>query len=58
MYYYPYYQKNDRFLIPLIIGGIGGAAIAQSSRPRPVYVNPPVYPYPPYPNYNVYPYPY
>lgn len=53
MYYYPY-DKNDRFfLAPLILGGLGGAAIVASSRPRPVYVNP-SYNYPP----NYYPYGY
>lgn len=55
MYYYPI-DKNDRyFLAPLLLGGLGGAAIVASSRPRPVYVNP-NYNYPPPANY--YPYGY
>lgn len=55
--YYPNIPRNtdDRFfLVPFLLGGLGGAAIASAARPRPVYVNPPVY-YPPYPyGYNYY----
>lgn len=63
---YNYYQKgNDRyFLVPFLLGGLGGAALTSVTRPRPVYVNPPmqVIPYQPYPyqggygysNYNYY----
>ena len=38
---YPYYQydQNRGFWVPLILGGLGGAAIVGASRPRPVYVN-------------------
>jgi len=61
MYYSrnPYYN-DDRFFFfpflgPLILGGIGGAAIASAARPRPVYVTPPMTPYYPYPRpYNYY----
>lgn len=56
MYYepsYQAYQNGDRqfFLFPLLLGGLGGAAIAGATRPRPVYVNPPVYSTPYYPPY-------
>lgn len=67
---YKYYmaQNDDRFLVPFLLGGLGGAAVVGLSRPRPVYVNPvpnygPAY-YPPrpypygggygYSNYNYY----
>ena len=59
MYYNTYQQTGDRFFFfpflgPLILGGIGGAAIASAGRPRPVYVTPPYQPYPmPY-GYNQY----
>lgn len=55
MYNYPYYQNNQErtFLVPFLLGGLGGAAIVGASRPRPVYVNPPYYPYPSY-GYNYY----
>lgn len=58
---------QDRFLVPFLLGGLGGAAVVGLSRPRPVYVNPqpyygPAYPPRPYPygggygysNYNYY----
>ena len=63
MYYnYPYNRSGDRFFFfpflgPLILGGIGGAAIASAGRPRPVYVTPPYQPYPipyQYSSYNYY----
>lgn len=48
-----YYLVNDGdryFLVPFLLGGLGGAAVVGLSRPRPVYVNqPPYYPYPPRP---------
>lgn len=50
MYYkYPIYQDErfGGFLVPFLLGGLGGAAIVSTSRPRPVYVNP----YPPMPPY-------
>jgi len=54
MYYtqMPHYNTGDRFFFfpflgPLILGGIGGAAIAGASRPRPVFVTPPYPMYPP-----------
>lgn len=42
MNYYPYYtyDENRTFLVPLLLGGLGGAAIVGASRPRPVYINP------------------
>ncbi len=60
MYHNPYVNNNNEdryFLVPLILGGIGGAAIASSTRPRPVYVNPPQVTMPAYPygyGYNYY----
>lgn len=51
-------QDGERFWVPFLLGGLGGAAVVGLSRPRPVYVNPvPNYgtPYPPRPPY---PYPY
>ncbi len=55
MYYNNIYQKNDdRFFVPFLLGGLAGAGLVGVSRPRPVYVNPPMqapypYPYQPYP---------
>ena len=54
MKYYQYYNNQDRqFLVPFLLGGLGGAAIVSTTRPRPVYVNPPqnFYPPAPYPNF-------
>lgn len=57
--YDTYYYNDDRigtFIVPFLLGGLGGAAVGGLSRPRPVYVNPvpkyynPMY----YPNYNPY----
>ena len=50
-----YDNRFGGFLVPFLLGGLGGSALVGLSRPRPVYVNPAPYPYP-YPNY--YPYPY
>ena len=50
-----YDNRLGGFLVPFLLGGLGGSAIVGLSRPRPVVVNPTPYPYP-YPNY--YPYPY
>lgn len=52
IYSYPIYNYNDErfapFLVPFLLGGLGGAAVVGLSRPRPVVVNP----YPPfYPGY-------
>ncbi len=71
MYYYPSYvprtNNNERqFLVPFLLGGLGGAAIVGASRPRPVYVNPQSNYYPMnspygynyYGGYNYNPYPY
>lgn len=54
---YGYYmvKDGDRFWVPFLLGGLGGAAVVGLSRPRPVYVtgnNPyygPAYPPRPYP---------
>lgn len=59
MYYYPVYnnyKEEDRqmFWVPFLLGGLGGAAIASTARPRPVYVTSPAYHNPmPY-GYNYY----
>ena len=43
-----------------VLGGLAGGALVSASRPRPVFVNPPLYapypprPYPPYPPYRPY----
>ena len=66
MYNYPNNPENRQFLVPFLLGGIGGAALNSVTRPRPVYVNGPAYyPRPNYGynyyggyNYNPYPYPY
>lgn len=57
-YNYPYIRKGgyyeDRFggfLVPFLLGGLGGSAIVGLSRPRPVM-------YTPNPNYQQYNYPY
>ncbi len=43
-------RDGDRyFWVPFLLGGLGGAAVVGLSRPRPVYVNQPAYPYPPRP---------
>lgn len=62
MYYYQNYGQNRQFLVPFLLGGIGGAAIAGAVRPRPVFVQSPIY-QPTYGysyyggvNYNPYPY--
>lgn len=44
-----YDERFGGFVIPFLLGGLGGAAVVGLSRPRPVYFNP-------YPAY--YPYPY
>lgn len=56
MYYtnIPHNIGDRYFLVPFLLGGLGGAAIASAARPRPVYVNPPIY----YPPYNPYGYNY
>ncbi len=60
-------NNGDRqFLVPFLLGGLGGAALVGASRPRPVYVTSPARPYyyPPQYGYNYYggynytPYPY
>lgn len=60
-YNYNYYlsRNGERFLVPFLLGGLGGAAVVGISRPRPVFVNnpssyPPYQPYPPYPPYRPY----
>lgn len=44
-----YYQDRFGFVVPFLLGGLGGAAVVGLSRPRPVYYAPQ-----PYPNYNPY----
>lgn len=48
-----YDERFGGFLVPFLLGGLGGAAVVGLSRPRPVYYNPT--PYQQYPYYN-YPY--
>ena len=59
------YHNGERFFFfpflgPLILGGLGGAAIASAARPRPIYAYPPMpyaprpYPYNYYGGYNYY----
>lgn len=44
--YYSYSRNNgERFLVPFLLGGLAGGAIAASAGPRPVFVNSP-YPAP------------
>ncbi len=43
--------QNDRFLIPFLLGGLGGAAVTSVSRPRPVFVTGGPMPYYPYSGY-------
>ncbi len=53
--YYVVMPNGDRFIVPFLLGGLGGAAVVGLSRPRPVYVNPA---YPSYgPGYYPRPYP-
>ncbi len=60
--YYDYYpvqtQSGDRFWVPFLLGGLGGAAVVGLSRPRPVYVTGGYPSYAPYPPYPPRPYPY
>lgn len=51
--YYPYDQRFGGFLVPFLLGGLGGAAVVGVSRPRPVIAYPPM----PYNNVPMYPYP-
>lgn len=54
---YYFYKDGERFfLAPLLLGGLGGAAIVGLSRPRPVFVNPAPSYYRPYPTPYAYPY--
>lgn len=52
-----YYGNQNRFggfFVPFLLGGLAGGAVVGVSRPRPVFVNPPMYGpgsmpyYPPY----------
>ena len=54
--YYNTLGRDNRFggfFVPFLLGGLAGSAVVGVSRPRPVYVTPPIYgpvpmPYPPY----------
>lgn len=51
------YDESRGFWVPLLLGGLGGAAIVGGTRPRPVYVNQQPQNYPYYPGqygYNYY----
>ena len=59
----PNFNSNDRVFFPFfpfLLGGLAGGALVSASRPRPVFVNPPLYapypprPYTPYPPYRPY----
>lgn len=51
MYYNSMEPQGERFFwAPLLLGGLGGAAIVSVTRPRPVYVTSPS-PQPYYPQY-------
>lgn len=60
MYNYRYYNYGDRqFLFPFLVGAVTGGAAIGLTRPRPVFVNPPMqYPQPNFPyaysNYGYY----
>ena len=62
--YQPFYNTGERqFLFPFLLGGLGGAALVSTTRPRPVYVSSPMPNYIPYGynyyggyNYNPYPF--
>ena len=60
--YQPIYNTGERqFLFPFLLGGLGGAALVSTTRPRPVYVNGPSYQpygYNYYGGYNYNPYPF
>lgn len=55
--FFMYYGSQNRFggfFVPFLLGGLAGGAVATVSRPRPVFVNPPMYgpmPMPYYPPY-------
>jgi hypothetical protein len=55
--YQNYYNRNrdERFVVPFLVGALAGGAAVGVTRPRPVVVNPNPY-YRPYP-YSYYPYP-
>lgn len=59
-YVYHTSPNDERFWVPFLLGGLGGAAAVGISRPRPVFVNRPFQPYPPFPPYGpgYYPRPY
>ena len=45
MYYNSFDNQNrfGGFFVPFVLGGLVGGAAVGVSRPRPVYVNPPMY---------------
>ena len=56
MYYNSFNNQNrfGGFFVPFLLGGLAGGAVVGVSRPRPVFVNPPIYgpaPMPYYPPY-------
>jgi hypothetical protein len=42
---YNYDSRFGGFIVPFLLGGLGGSAIVGLSRPRPVVVNQSPYPY-------------
>ena len=37
-----YNNSGERFIFPFLLGGLAGGAAVGLTRPRPVYVNPPM----------------
>lgn len=57
MYNRPYYNNQDRFVVPFLFGALAGGAAVGVTRPRPVVVTQPYPSYQPYPRpYPPYPY--
>lgn len=38
-----YYSGDRQFLVPFLFGAVTGGAAVGLTRPRPVFVNPPIY---------------
>lgn len=51
-----YYNNNDRFIFPFLVGAVTGGAAVGLTRPRPIYNVAPTQPGPYYPGPSPYPY--